>query len=488
MRANTPACSWLVVWSVLVISACGGGSGGGSTPLPTATTAHVSPSPTRTLTITPTPSAPVTRTATITPSATVTATATTKATATSLATRTITATGTATVTQTPRGVQVVNASEGVGVIDENPGGPIKGGAPRMPAQYRVTQPDEVRVETFISGMEVPWSLAFAPDGRLFITERPGRIRVATGAQLDPHPWMTLPVSAMGEGGLMGLALDPDFAHDPWVYVCYTFDDAGTQANRISRLRELNGRGNSEDILLDRFPGAIIHNGCRLKFGPDGKLYATTGDSFQRSLAQDLGSLAGKILRLNRDGAAPSDNPFGPSSRVYSYGHRNPQGLAFDPLSGALFETEHGPSGEVGFGNYDEVNIIVAGGNYGWPVVVGAPGLGAYRDPLLAFPDVAVPPAGATFYTATLIPQWTGNFFFTSLRGEHLQRVVLDATHEHVVAIERLFEQDFYSGVYGRLRDVVQGPDAALYVTTSNRDGRGQPAADDDRILRIVPAP
>ena len=433
--------------------------------------------------------APATATAIVTATATAPATATTIATVTGTATATLgaTATGTATATQTPRGLRVVDASEGVGVIDENPGGPIKGGAPRMPAQYRVTQPDEVRVETFISRLEVPWSLAFAPDGRLFISERPGRVRVVTDGQLDPNPWITLPVSANGEGGLMGLALDPDFAHDPWVYVCYTFDDAGTQENRISRLREINGRGDSEQILLDRFPGAIVHNGCRLKFGPDGKLYATTGDSFQRSLAQDLGSLAGKILRLNRDGTVPSDNPFGPASLIYSYGHRNPQGLAFDPQSGSLFETEHGPSGEVGFGNYDEVNIIVAGGNYGWPVVVGAPGLAAYRDPLLAFPDVAVPPAGATFYTATLIPQWTGNFFFTSLRGEHLQRVVLDASHEQVVAIERLFEQDFYSGVYGRLRDVVQGPDGALYVTTSNRDGRGQPTADDDRVLRLLPA-
>jgi glucose/arabinose dehydrogenase len=421
----------------------------------------------------------------VTASRTVTATRTPSATPIAMGTET--PTGTATATQTPRGLRVVDASEGVGIIDENPGGPIKGGAPRMPAQYRVTQPDEVRVETFISGLEVPWSLAFASDGRLFISERPGRVRVATSGQLDPNPWMTLPVSASGEGGLMGLALDPDFAHDPWVYVCYTFDDAGMQANRISRLHELNGRGDREEILLDRFPGAIIHNGCRLKFGPDGKLYATTGDSFQRSLAQDLGSLAGKILRLNREGTVPSDNPFGPASLVYSYGHRNPQGLAFDPQNGALFETEHGPSGEVGFGDYDEVNIIVAGGNYGWPVVVGAPGLAAYRDPLLAFPNVAVPPAGATFYTATLIPQWTGNFFFTSLRGEHLQRVVLDANHEQVVAIERLFEQDFYGGVYGRLRDVLQGPEGALYVATSNRDGRGQPAADDDRVLRILPA-
>src|SRR5262249_24919318 len=156
----------------------------------------------------------------------------------------------------------------------------------------------------------------------------------------------------------------------WVYVCYTFDDAGTSQNRISRWCEVAGRGSSEQILVDRFPGAIAHDGCRLKFGPDGRLYATTGDATQRSMAQDLSSLSGKILRLNRDGTVPSDNPFGSTSPVFSYGHRNPQGLAFDPSTGTLFSTEHGPTTEFGLGNYDEVNVIVAGGNYGWPLAVG----------------------------------------------------------------------------------------------------------------------
>jgi glucose/arabinose dehydrogenase len=442
MRSEWRAVAWLLVSLLCVAAACGrGGGGGGPAPVATATAPPATPSPTATVTRTP----------------------------------------------APRGTLVIDASEPVGVIREIPGGPIVGGAPRMPAQYRVTHPDEVRVETYISGLEVPWSLAFAPDGRLFIAERPGRVRLVSNGVLDPTAWITLPVSVTAEGGLMGLALDPDFPAQPWVYVCYTFNDAGATENRISRVRELNGRGTTEEILLDHFPGASVHDGCRLKFGPDGKLYATTGDTFQRSLAQDRSSLAGKILRLNRDGSVPADNPFGPSSFIYSYGHRNPQGLAFDAQSGALFATEHGPSGEVGFGNYDEVNIIVPGANYGWPIVVGAPGLSAYRDPLLAYPDFAVPPAGATFYTATRIPQWTGNFFFTSLRGEHLQRVVLDASRTHAVAIERLFEQDFYQGLYGRLRDVIQGPDEALYVTTSNRDGRGDPVPDDDRVLRLVPA-
>ncbi len=384
-------------------------------------------------------------------------------------------------TPSPRGVKVVDASEPAGIIREIPGGPIVGGAPRMPAQYRVTAPAEVRVDTFVSGLEVPWSLAFAPDGRMFLTERPGRIRVVQGGGLAPEPWATLPARAVGEGGLMGLALDPDFERTRRVYVCYTFDDQGQPQNRISRLRDLGGRGGEEEVLLDRFPGAVAHDGCRLKFGPDGKLYATTGDATQRTQAQDLGSLAGKILRLNPDGSVPDDNPFGPASYVYSYGHRNPQGLAFHPRTGALFATEHGPSGEVGLGAYDEVNVIVAGGNYGWPLVVGVPGLPQFHDPLLCYPDAAVPPAGATFYFSTRIPQWTGNLLFTSLGAEHLQRVVLDAAGD-VVAIERLFD-----GVYGRLRDVIEGPDGALYVSTSNRDGRGSPRADDDRVLLIVPA-
>jgi glucose/arabinose dehydrogenase len=380
---------------------------------------------------------------------------------------------------TPRGELVVEASEPVGVIRELPNGLIVGGTPHMPAQYRVPAPEEVRVETFVSNLVVPWAMDFAPDGRLFVSERPGRIRVVRDGVLEASAWATLSVRAIGEGGLMGLALHPQFEQQPWVYVCYTFDDGGRAQNRISRLREENGSAAQEQILLDRFPGGTLHNGCRLKFGPDGKLYATTGDTFNRSLAQELSSLAGKVLRLNPDGSAPGDNPFGPASLIYSYGHRNSQGIAFHPRSGELFATEHGPSGEVGLGDYDEVNVIVAGGNYGWPFVVGAPGLDEFVDPLLTYPEDAVPPAGLTFYGAELIPQWTGNLFFTSLGAKHLQRVVLGRDDE-VLAIERLFD-------FGRLRDVIEGPDGALYVSTSNRDGRGTPAFDDDRILRIVPA-
>ena len=407
-------------------------------------------------------------------------------TSTATAPHTPSATASPSATLTPRGILVIAASEPVGIIREIPSGPSVGGAPRMPAQYRVTDPDEIRVETFVGGLEVPWSLAFASDGRLFIAERPGRGRIVEQGSRMPDPWAVLSVRDIGEGGLMGLALGPDFPADPWVYVCYTFDDQGQTRNRISRLREVDAHGADEQVILDGFPGASIHDGCRLKFGPDGKLYATTGDAAQAPRAQDLSSLSGKILRFNPDGSVPADNPF-PDSFVYTYGHRNPQGLAFDPATGVLFSTEHGPSGEFGLTDYDEVNIIEAGQNYGWPRAVGAPGLATFRDPLLAYPDHAVPPAGATFYASDRIPQWSGNFFFTSLRGQHLQRIVLDTSRRRVVAIERLFEENFFRGVFGRLREVVEGPDGALYVSTSNRDGRGNPAPEDDRILRIVPA-
>ncbi|GIW42679.1 MAG: hypothetical protein KatS3mg076_3256 [Candidatus Binatia bacterium] len=436
-------------------------STGGQAPTPTASrTASRTPTPTNVPTSTHTPSP--TRTPTRTPLPDL-----------------------PTAPPTPRGTFAVPASEFQGVLRVIPNGPTVGGAPRMPAQYRVPDPPEVRVETYASGLEVPWSLAFSPDGRLFVSERPGRIRVVRDGVVDPEPWRVLPVLALGEGGLMGIALHPDFPRQPWLYACYTIDAGGLPQNRISRIREVEGRGAEEEILLDRFPGAAIHNGCRLLFGPDGRLYATTGDASQRSLAQDLGSLAGKVLRLEPDGSIPTDNPFG-SSPVFTLGHRNPQGLAFDPWTGKLFSTEHGPSGEHGLRNYDEVNVLVPGANYGWPLAVGAPGLPEFRDPLLAYPDLAVPPAGATFYSGRLVPEWRGNFFFTSLRGVHLQRVVLDPSRTEVWAIERLFETGTFQGRFGRLRDVVEGPDGALYVTTSNRDGRGQPGPEDDRILRLVP--
>lgn len=347
-----------------------------------------------------------------------------------------------------------------------------------PPEMVSTPPFTPQVEVVASNLEVPWSLAFAPDGRLFFTERPGRIRVIVDGQLLPTPVAVLPAVTTAESGLMGLALDPNFQDNGHIYVMYTLrGPQGQLFNRVSRLTVDGNQAGDEVILLDDIPGAAIHDGGRLKFGPDGKLYVTTGDATVPSLAQDPDSLAGKILRLNPDGTIPEDNPF-PGSPVFTLGHRNPQGLAFSPGPTdaiQLFSTEHGPVGN------DEVNVIEAGNNYGWPIVQGISGDPRFTDPVLHFP-MAVAPAGATFYTADVLFPWAGNLFFATLRGQHLHRVVFSSPGSlEIVQQERLFE-----GQFGRLRDIVQGPDGLLYFTTSNRDGRGDPAADDDRILRITP--
>lgn len=320
------------------------------------------------------------------------------------------------------------------------------------------------VEVVARGLEVPWALAFAPDGRLFVTERPGRIRLVRGGRLLPEPLATLPVAAVGEGGLMGLALDPDFSRNGFLYVCYTAGLRRALVNRVLRLTLREGRAGDERGLLDGMPGASIHDGCRLKFGPDGMLYVTTGDAANPPLAQDLGSLAGKILRLNPDGTPPADNPLA-GSPVYSLGHRNPQGIAWD-RSGRLFAAEHGPSA------HDEINRILPGRNYGWPEAHGRAGDRRFAEPLLESGGDTWAPSGIAFLGDDL--------FVAGLRGQRLLWVTF-APDGSVARVQSLLER-----THGRLRDVVAGPDGALYVTTSNRDGRGLPAPDDDRILRVRP--
>jgi aldose sugar dehydrogenase len=321
-----------------------------------------------------------------------------------------------------------------------------------------------RVETVITGLEIPWSLNFAPDGRLFVTERAGRVRIysATGSN---ELALTLPdVYATGEAGLLGLALDPQFSQNRFVYIYYTASIPGGAVNRIVRYREVGSRLGEAVVLLDNIPAADIHDGGRLRFGPDGLLYATAGDAADAGLAQDVASLAGKFLRLNRDGSVPPDNRF--SSPVYTYGHRNPQGFDWHPATGDLWSVEHGQIGN------DEVNAIQAGLNFGWPSIEGAavlPGL----EPPVTFFSPAIAPSGASFYRGQRFPQFANNLFVATLRGSHLLRLVVDPATRRVTAQEQLF-----NGTYGRLRDVISGPDGNLYFCTNNRD---------DRVLRIVPA-
>lgn len=332
----------------------------------------------------------------------------------------------------------------------------------------------VGVQVLATRLVIPWALAFAPDGRLFITERPGRVRIFQDGSLVPQPALTLTdVITTGESGVLGLALHPSFASNRLVYLVYTAAGEDGAVGRLVRFREVAGTLGEAAVLLDDVPAANIHNGSRVRFGPDGRLYLSFGDAAAPSRAQDLASLNGKILRLADDGTTPGDNPF--NSPVWSWGHRNPQGFDWHPATGDMFETEHGQTGN------DEINAIDRGRNYGWPDIEGSETRSGMETPLRFFsPSVA--PSGASFYRGAAFPAFRNDLFVATLRGEALLRVRLDAANpRRVVSVERLLEHRF-----GRLRDVVSGPDGFLYVVTNNRDGRGTPTADDDRLLRLVP--
>ncbi len=333
---------------------------------------------------------------------------------------------------------------------------------------------ELVTEVFVRNLEVPWAIAFDPRGRLFISERPGRIRVKTGNTLQAEPVIVLPVASVSESGLHGIALGPDFEQSHHIYAYFTYrNESGGLTNKVVRFVERDGKGGDPVTILDGIPGERIHDGGRLRFGPDGKLYITTGDAALGSNSQDLKSLAGKILRLNPDGSIPADNPF-PGLPVFSFGHRNPQGIDWHPTTGVPFAAEHGQAAQ------DEVNIIRPGGNFGWPVVRGEETGESFIPPLIQTGATTWAPAGISFYRGDLLSAFQGNLFVATLRGTHLRRVVLKGPDfRQVEQTEALF-----SGTFGRLRDVVEGPDGALYITTSNRDGRGAPTADDDRVIRI----
>lgn len=320
------------------------------------------------------------------------------------------------------------------------------------------------IEVVAKSLVVPWSIDFLPDGRIIFTERGGRISVIAE---DIVTVAEIEVATVGEGGLLGIAVDPEFGENSFVYAYYTYTDNGDLLNKVVRFRMMGLELVGETVILDKIPGARFHNGGRIKFGPDGKLYITTGDASKQMLAQDVNSLAGKILRINKDGSIPEDNPFG--NEVYSYGHRNPQGLAWHPVSGELYSTEHGAI------RNDEVNIIRPGRNYGWPVVECEGGEG-YEAPLLCFSQDTVAPSGATFYSGDGL-LGKNNLFFASLRGQHLHRIAFDEDYRTVLEHGKLLDE------YGRIRDVVEH-DGYLYLATNNRDGRGIPKIGDDKIIRI----
>ena len=351
--------------------------------------------------------------------------------------------------------------------------------PNTPAPITPMDTDvEYTVEEFVNGLEVPWSIVWTSGARMLVSERPGRIRVVENGKLLEKPLHTFPeVVSQAEEGLMSLAVHPQYAQNKYVYAVYAYNTERGLWDTVVRFKDDGDSISDITTIINGIPAAQYHAGSRLAFGPDGKLYITTGDATVREIAQDLDNLGGKILRVNDDGTIPADNPF-PNSPVWSYGHRNPQGIAWDS-NGNMFETEHGPSGFDGPGGGDEVNQIHKGLNYGWPLVSHGKSAEGVADPFLVFTP-AEAPASAMVYSGKLFPQFKDTIFFGSLRGENLMHVAWDPDPRSI-KFERLFLNE-----YGRIRDVAEGPDGSIYFSTSNRDGRGSPAASDDRIFRIVP--
>lgn len=321
------------------------------------------------------------------------------------------------------------------------------------------------IEVVAENLNIPWEIAFLPTGEMLVTERPGTL-LRIGADREVVQEIE-GVVHIGEGGLMGLALHPEFEENRFIYLYLTSRDETGIVNRVERYRLQGNSLSAREIILEGIEGAPNHDGGRIGFGPDGMLYITTGDAQTPSLSQDTSSLNGKILRIHADGSIPSDNPFG--NAVYSYGHRNPQGLAWDGQD-RLWITEHGPSGlQSGF---DEINLIEAGNNYGWPEVRGDETRAGMTLPVIqSGADDTWAPAGAAYIN--------GSVFFAGLRGASLYEAKLDGREVSEFLAH-------FRGEYGRLRAVVAGPDGMLYITTSNTDGRGDPQAGDDKIIRVNP--
>ena len=330
------------------------------------------------------------------------------------------------------------------------------------SSIREVATNEKAVETIAQGLTTPWSITFLPNGAMLVTERSGQIqRIGESGKTYPIDG----VRETSEGGLLGIAVHPQFRDNNRLYVYFTTDQGGELTNQIDQYVLSGDSLGFERTIMADIPAATNHNGGAIAFGPDGKLYATTGDAAQSDLAQDTSSLAGKILRMNDDGSVPADNPYG--NLTWSYGHRNPQGIAWDK-QGSLWSVEHGPSGADS--GRDELNLIEKGANYGWPVITGDETRDGMKTPIVQSGDTETwAPAGLGYYD--------GSLYFAGLRGQALYRAVISG--ETVTLSRHLSE------TYGRLRAVTTH-DGKLYVSTSNRDGRGSPAPEDDRILRIDP--
>ena len=326
------------------------------------------------------------------------------------------------------------------------------------------------IRTIAQNLDVPWAIDIAVDNRIFFTEKPGRLgMIHANGTLASESVVNIHTEDIGEAGLMGLALHPNFTQNHLMYVYHTYAKNGGLYNKVLMLTEKNNKIVNSKIILDGIPASDSNNGGRIKFGPDGKLYVSTGDSETPELAQNTKSLAGKLLRLNDDGTIPDDNPI-PESPVYSYGHRDIQGFAWHPITKKLYASEHGPAGN------DEVNIIEPGSNYGWPIEVCNHSTSSapirFETPEYCFnPEIA--PSGLTIATSNRLG-YQNDILFTTLRGSHL----------HHIDLETRIQDNVLVG-YGRLSDIVEAHDGSLYVLTANRNAIGIGNANDDHILQII---
>ncbi len=390
-----------------------------------------------------------------------------------------------------------------------------------PAVHGIAAPDTtlptpatstiLTIDTLARDLVVPWGVALAPDGRIFVAERPGRIRVVQNGRLRPEPWATLDVYAeeIGIGpetGLMGIALAPDFASTGHIYVVATTwrsvgdrertlfhrilrrigglgnpEAALRYRNQVVRFTEREGRGSDPRVIVDDLAVAFYHAGGGIAFGPDGSLYVSVGDALLPTRASHVDSHIGRLLRYHADGRVPDDNPT-PGNPTWARGLRNTQ--AFTWLAdGTMLGVEHGPSGmaqENGRGGHDELNVLEAGANYGWPDAIGWESAGGSRVPVWTWRE-PIAPGGVSAYRGP-IADWAGGVLVAGLRGR-LDRIVLERSGEHhrATAMETLL-----NGEFGRLRTVVVDTSGSIYLTTSNRDARGVARVGDDLLLRLKP--
>lgn len=320
-------------------------------------------------------------------------------------------------------------------------------------------------EVVFSNLEIPWSIVFLNENQILVTERPGGVKIINLKEKRViQNFEIKEVKHIGEGGLLGAEIHPKFKENGFVYFYYTTEKNGELINRVERYILKDGEFIKDKVIVDNIPASSVHNGGRIKFGPDGYLYITTGDAGNSKNAQDVNSLAGKILRVKDDGSIPEDNPF--KNLTYAYGIRNSQGIAWDE-NGNLWSIDHGRSGIKS--GLDEINLIEKGKNYGWPIIQGDEKKEGMESPIIhSGPDITWAPADLIYYQ--------GNLFFTGLRGQGLyQYNIKDKTLK-----VHFFQQ------FGRLRALTLGPDGYFYLSTSNRDGRGYPQEDDDKIIKVNP--